>query len=361
MYRIPLQDLARLHDSIRGELERALSRVLDARRFVADREARDFEEALAASHGAAGAVGCGSGGDGLAMALRALGVGDGDEVIVPAFGYVGTAESVLHIGATPVFADVDPRTLLITEASVAEVASDLTRAIVPVHLYGHCVPFDQLRRWRREGLWIVEDASHAPLATWRGEPVGSVGHAAVFGFSPELPLGALGDGGAVISRDTALLAEVRRLGNHGRCDGTHQQLGWTSRLDEIQAALLDVKLQHLADWHESTDLLADHYVQQLPAGWLVPWEAGAAHHRVVVRSPDRDQIAAVLEHIAIATGVHYRTAIPTHPVFDTWNTPTPNAIAAAATVLSVPMDPLMRTTEVAEVCGALLGTSSQAA
>ncbi len=191
--------------------------------------------------------------------------------------------------------------------------------------------------------------------------MGSVGHAACFGFAADLPLGALGDGGAVVSRDTALLEEVRRLSDHGRCEGTHQELAWASRLDEIQAALLSVKLAHLADWNETTDLLADHYVQALPPGLLVPWEAGAVHHRMVVRPAERDRLAAVLEHIAIGTGVHYPRPACEHPVFDTWHAEVPNARKAAATVLSLPIDPLMRTAEVADVCDAVAGAARQAA
>jgi len=357
--RVPFLDLARLHDSIRGELELALAEVVEQSWFVGGPPVTAFEHEFAESHGRGGAASCGSGSDALTLALVAAGVGHGNEVIVPSMTFVATAEAVVHAGGTPVIADVDPASLLLSGASVAEVRTPATRAVIPVHLYGHVVPFDSLEGWRADNLLVVEDAAQAHLATWSGQPVGTVGHVAAFSFYPAKNLGALGDGGAVVSDDDELLAHARSLRDHGSvAKYRHDEVGWCSRLDGVQAAWLRVKLRHLSEWTEARRRLAARYRDRLPDGLLVPWEEGAVHHLLVARVPAdrRDGIAAALAEREIGTGIHYPLALSQQPAMSRWARPCPHAEAAGAEILSLPMDPLMADDDVDLVCGALLDT-----
>lgn len=346
-------DLERLHQSIRPELDAAIDRVLHASSFVGGGEVAAFEEAFGQAHGLPAGAGCGSGTDALALALRALGVGPGDEVIVPSMTFVATAEAVVHVGATPVVADVDPVTLLLGPAEVAARRTPSTRAVIPVHLYGHVVPFDVLQAWRDSGLIVVEDAAQAHLATWQGRPVGTVGHAACFSFYPGKNLGALGDGGMVLSSDEAVVAEARRRRDHGRTSKyTHDVVGWCSRLDGLQAALLRVKLGHLPAWTEGRRAAAGRYRDRLGDA-LVPWSDGAVHHLLVSRVADRDHVQAALRDAGIGNGIHYPVPLSRQPwLLDGGAAPAPAAELAAEEVLSLPMDPLITAAAVDEVCTA---------
>jgi dTDP-4-amino-4,6-dideoxygalactose transaminase len=250
--RIRFLDLTRLHQSIRQELDEAIDRVIIGSAFIGGEEVQAFEQAFAATHESPAAVGCGSGTDALALTLRALGVGPGDEVIVPSMTFVATAEAVVHTGATPVLADVDRDTLLLSPDDVERVRTSRTVAVVPVHLYGHIVPFEAIDGWKDAGLLVVEDAAQAHLGASGGEYVGSRSDAACFSFYPGKNLGGFGDGGMVVSRDESVIGEVRRLRDHGRISKyTHDVPGWCSRLDGLQAAILRTKLPHLQDWTEA--------------------------------------------------------------------------------------------------------------
>lgn len=353
---VPFQDLTRLHASIAEELRDAVQRVADSSAFVGGAEVLAFEEEYAVAHGRAQAVGCGSGTDALALALRALGIGPGDEVIVPAMTFVATGEAVVHVGATPVIVDVDPGTLLISSEEVRAARTSATRAVIPVHLYGNLVPLEVLRAWRDDGLIVVEDAAQAHLATWGPEMVGAGGHAACFSFYPGKNLGAWGDGGMVITDDLVLAAKVRSLRDHGReSKYRHDEIGWCSRLDGLQASVLRTKLRHLDEWTERRRDLAARY-RELLGDLLVPWSRGAVHHLLVARlsSPEcRSSVGDALTHAGIGWGVHYPIPLSKQPAFARWERPCPLAEAAADQILSLPMDPLMTYGDLDEVCAAL--------
>ncbi len=357
MNKIPFLDLTRLHASIRPELDAAFDAVVSGSRFVgAAATVAPFEEAFAAAHRAPATAACGSGTDALALALRALGVGPGDEVVVPSMTFVATAEAVVHVGAHPVVADVDPVSLLLDEPSVDIVRTERTRAVIAVHLFGHVVPPATLQRWRDSGLIVIEDAAQAHLATLDGQPVGSVGHAACFSFFPGKNLGALGDGGAVLSTDPAVIEEVCRLRDHGRRSKyEHDVIGWCSRLDGLQAAILSTKLAHLPAWTEGRVRAAERYLDRLDAH-LVPWEEGAVHHLLVARvdGARRDRIRDDLRAVGIGTGVHYPVPLSRQPSLAPWTGSTPAAETASGEVLSLPMDPLMTLDEVDYVCDRFL-------
>jgi dTDP-4-amino-4,6-dideoxygalactose transaminase len=349
---VPFQDLGRLHESIADELNEAIQQVIASSSFVGAGAARAFETAFAAAHGVEHAVGVGSGTDALALALRGLGIGPGDEVIGPSMTFVASAEAVAHVGARPVIVDVDPTTLLIDPISVAAARTDRTVAVMPVHLFGHVVPFDLIRGWQAQGLKVVEDAAQAHLATWRGQGVGTVGDVACFSFYPGKNLGAMGDGGAVISNDRGATERIAKLRDHGReSKYLHDEIGWCSRLDGLQAAVLDVKLRHLPEWTENRRVLADRYFERL-GDRLVPWEEGAVHHLLVVRpgSARRDDLQSALAERGVGVGVHYPVALSQQPSVSRFAMPSPVAEAAASEVLSLPMDPLMKLTEVELVC-----------
>jgi dTDP-3-amino-3,4,6-trideoxy-alpha-D-glucose transaminase len=347
-------DLAQLHASIDAELVAAFREIVSQSAFAGGEAVTDFEHHFAAAHGVPFGVGCASGTDALALALRAFGLGPGDEVIVPAMTFIATGAAVRHVGAVPVLADVDPTTLLLTEQTVEAVRTVRTRAVIPVHLYGHIVPFELLRSWRDSGLLVIEDAAQAHLATWHGMPVGTEGHASCFSFYPGKNLGALGDGGIVLTPDPAIAARISSLANHGRGDHyLHNEIGYCSRLDGLQAAFLDVKLRHLPEWTEARRRLADRYAKRLPDGTLVPWTEGAVHHLLVARVDDRESVQERLAAKGIQTGVHYPHALSQQPALAEFARPCPAAEAAAATVLSLPLDPNMPADDVDYVCDEL--------
>lgn len=355
--RIPFQDLTRLHQSIRVELDEVITKVVEGSAFIGGDEVSNFESEFASAHRSPAAVGCGSGTDALALLLRALGVGPGDEVIVPSMTFVATAEAAVHVGATPVVADVDPETLLLRVEDVDRVRTPRTVAVIPVHLYGHIVPFEAIDAWKSSGLKVIEDAAQAHLGEWRGEYVGSRSDGACFSFYPGKNLGALGDGGLVMSNDRAVVDEVRRLRDHGRVSKyVHDVPGWCSRLDGLQAAVLRVKLAHLRGWTEARRSLASLYLERL-GELLVPWEEGAVHHLLVARMDDPERVAEELGSLGIATGRHYPVALSQQPWLADGSS-TPSAEDAAATVLSLPMDPLMAKEEIEFVSDALLGALS---
>lgn len=353
---IPFLDLGRLHGAIRSELDEAIDRVVRQSSFVGGAEIEQFEHSFAAAHGRAHAVGCASGTDALSLALRAAGVAAGDEVVVPSMTFFATAEAVFHAGATPLIADVDPETLLITEESVDAVRTERTRAVIPVHLYGHVVDFACLRSWKADGLVVVEDAAQAHLASWRGEAIGSAGDAACFSFFPGKNLGAFGDAGALITDDPQVAASARKLRDHGRTKKyVHDQIGVSSRLDGLQAAILRVKLRHLEAWTERRRQIALAY-SELLAGCsqdvrLVPWAPGAVHHLLVVRvdAAARSALRSHLERESIGAGVHYPVPLSRQPALQGRGGRCERAELAAEQVLSLPIDPMMTDDEVERV------------
>jgi dTDP-4-amino-4,6-dideoxygalactose transaminase len=327
---VPFHDLSRQTREIAADLHRALDGALAESRFVGGPAVRAFEQEWAAFCGTRHAVGCGSGADAIALALRALGVGPGDEVVVPANTCYPTAAGVLETGATPVFADVDETTLTLDTGAARSVLTRRTKAVVAVHLYGRCADIEALRAL---GVPVVEDAAHAHGATRGGRRAGSLGAAAAFSFYPTKNLGALGDAGAVTTDDDALAARVRTL----RDFGAH---GTQSRLDTLQAAVLSAKLPHLERWNARRRALAARYGAALGRQADDP---GHVHHLFVVRFPDRDRVRARLAGRGIETLVHYDPALA----------PLPVSARAAAEVLSLPLYPQLRDDEVDEVLAAL--------
>jgi dTDP-4-amino-4,6-dideoxygalactose transaminase len=339
---IPFIDLHRQHAVLRGELLGAMARVLDSGQFVLGGEGRALEEELAVTCGVRHAVGVASGTDALRLALAAVGVGPGDEVLTPAFSFVASASTIVMAGATPVFVDIDRETYTLDVAAAERAVTPRTRAIIPVHLYGHPAPMDVVAALaRRHGLAVVEDAAQAIGATWGGRPVGAWGDVACVSFYPTKNIGACGDGGMVLTDRADVAERVRRLRHHG--DGgryRHVELGYSSRLDELQAAVLRVKWTRLREWTERRRRIAARYRDRLaglPLSLPVERpEARHVYHLFTVRHAQRDAFAKVLADLGVETAVHYPLAVPNQPLFGGDERGFPEAWRAAREVLSLP-------------------------
>jgi dTDP-4-amino-4,6-dideoxygalactose transaminase len=359
---IPQFDLTRQYAAIEPEIEAAVRRVLRSGRFILGPEGEALESECAALLGADHAIGVASGSDALRLALGALGIGPGAEVVTAAFSFVASATAVLQVGARPVFADVDPGTLTLDPDRVAATLTPRTRAIVAVHLYGLPCAMGPLRAAAdAHGIPLVEDAAQAFGATLDGRPAGSLGTAGAFSFYPTKNLGACGDAGLVTTADGELAARIRRARNHGqRGKYDHLDLGWTSRLDELQAAILRVKLRHLDAWTAARRSIAARYTAGLagcPVGLPVePAGARHAYHQFTIRTPRRDALVKHLAAAGIGTACHYPQPIPGQPLFRELGydaTAYPAAWAAAQEVLSLPCFPELTGDEVTAVVAAI--------
>jgi len=321
MTSVPMVDLKAQHERIRGDLETAIARVLDSGAFINGEDCALFEKEFAAYCGAEAACGVANGTDALTVCLRAYGVGPGDEVVTVANTFIGTGEAILLNGARPVFVDVDPVTYTMDTGRLEKAITPRTKLVVPVHLYGH--PADMraiVEIASRRGVPVLEDAAQAVGAEDGGRRAGTLGHSATFSFYPAKNLGAVGDGGMVVSNDTAFVARVRQIANHG--GGAHKYdnvvVGTNSRLDTMQAAVLRVKLRHLDAWTRERRERATAYSKALdgvPSVVLPRERAGArsAWHLYTIRTPDRDGVQAHLKSRGISTAVHYPRPIHLQP------------------------------------------------
>jgi dTDP-4-amino-4,6-dideoxygalactose transaminase len=359
---VPFTDLGAMTRDVRAELDGAWEDLLARGDFVGGEAVARFEDQWARYCGTREAIGVANGTDALVLALRALGIGAGDEVVVPANTFVATAEAVVLAGARPRFADVDPATLLLTADTLAAALTPATAAVMAVHLYGQPVDMDAIGAVAAAaGVPVVEDAAQAHGATWRGRPVGSMGRLGCFSFYPGKNLGAFGDAGAVVTDDPDLAATVRTLRNHGRTDGHHRHdlVGVNSRLDTLQAAVLSAKLTRLDAWTTARRVIADRYREALrPAADLrlveVDPAAAPVHHLAVALTDDRDGLREFLAARGVATAIHY--PIPCHlqaayrPYADGR---LPVAEAAAGRIVSLPLFPHMTDEQVRAVVDAL--------
>jgi dTDP-3-amino-3,4,6-trideoxy-alpha-D-glucose transaminase len=309
---VPLLDVGATYRELEEAIDAAAKRVLSSGQYILGDELDRFERAFADHVGARHCIGVANGLDALTLALAALGIGRGDEVIVPAATFVATWLAVSRVGATPVPAAVDDATLTLGPAAVEGAITDRTRAIMPVHLYGHPADLDPISAVAHDhGLAVVDDAAQAHGAVYRGRTIGGLATATAFSFYPTKNLGALGDAGAVTTNDDGIATRVRMLGNYGtREKYRNELLGWNSRLDPLQAAIIGVKLDRLDEWNARRRHVAARYAEALGRlDWLrLPHEAPWATHvfyLFVVRTPRRDELAEHLAARSIATGVHY--------------------------------------------------------
>jgi len=334
--------------AVRTELDAAIRRVLDSGWFVLGPEGEAFEQELAQHLGGRQAVGVGNGTEAIQLALEALGVGPGDEVVTSPMTAAFTGLAILRCGARPVFADLDPATLNIAPDAARQAITRRTRALVPVHLYGHPADLDPLVELaHRHGIAVVEDACQAHGARYKGRPVGAYAGLGALSFYPTKNLGGLGDGGAVLVNDPQLATRLRQLRNGGQTDRyRHALAGINSRLDELQAAVLRVGLRHLDAWTERRRFLAMLYSRELAGAGVSLLEeqayATAVYHLFVIRHPRRDQLAEALRRRGVATLIHYPIPLHLQPAFAQLGGRAgdfPIAERAAGEILSLPLYP----------------------
>src|ERR1700704_4130969 len=314
-------DLAAQYSAIEGEISEAVSKVLREGDFILGREVSLFEEEFAAFCEAKWAVGVDSGTSALELALRAYEIGPGDEVITAANTFIASALAISHAGATPVLVDVDADTYTIDVAAIEKAITPRTKAIIPIHLYGHPADMDPiLQLAQRHGLIVIEDACQAHGARYKGKRTGSLGHAAAFSFYPGKNLGAYGDGGAVVTSDAAVAKRLGMLRNYGQKEKyQHMFRGFNRRLDTLQAAVLRTKLKRLDEWNEARRQHAKSYSRLLAqSGFVVPRASAVCEsvwHLYVIRIDQRD---ALKEHLAtrgISAGIHYPIPIHLQPAY----------------------------------------------
>jgi dTDP-4-amino-4,6-dideoxygalactose transaminase len=358
---VPLIDLKIQHRSIAPEIEAAIKNVCDNTAFILSDEMKTFESEFAAFCGSRHGVGVANGTEALFLALLAVGVGPGDEVIVPANTFIATAAAVAHAGGTPVFVDCDPETYCIDPDKIASAITPRTKAIMPVHLYGHPADMDAIGSIARaNGLKVVEDCAQAHGTQFKGRQVGSFGDAAGFSFYPSKTLGAYGDAGMVMTNDDGVCEKLKLLRDNGRTTWyEHALIGYNSRLDGIQAAVLRVKLKYLDKWVDGRRAHAKQYGDLLSGiqGLTLPVEKPGAKHSYyvyVIRVANRESVMEKLKEKGCGCGIHYPVPLHLQPAFAALGGKEgdhPVAERYAKEIVSIPMFPELTEAQVAEAAG----------
>ncbi len=358
---VPLFDTSTPVHGLRAELRAAVERVLDSERYILGPEVSGFEHEFAEYCGAPQAVGVANGTEAITIALRAMGVGPGDEVVVPSFTFYASAEAIPPTGATPVFCDIDPETYCVTAETVRAALTPRTKAVIAVHLFGNVAPIAEIEAL---GVPVLEDAAQAAGSTVGDERPGALGTAATFSFFPSKNLGGFGDGGMITTRDDALAERVRTLRFHGSHDKvTYEQIGYNSRLDELQAAILRVQLPHLDAWADGRRRAGRHY-EDAGLGELVALPrptAGAAPawHLYVISDPDVERLEGALASAGIGHKPYYRTPVHMQQPMRRWaaGVELPATAHAARTHLAIPMSPVLTREQADQVVDAARGAS----
>ena len=356
---VPQMDLSAQYDAIGGEIREAVNRVLASQQFVLGKEGSALEQEIAALCRVRHGIGVASGTDALILALRAVGVKAGDEVILPPFTFVATGSAVSALGAKPVFADIDRATFNITAAEVAKRITKKTRTIVVVHLYGLASDMDPIREIAQQhGLPVVEDNAQAIGATYKGRPTGSLGDVACLSFYPTKNLGAYGDAGMITTDSPELDTRLRRLRNHGQSSRYNStEPGWNSRLDEIQAAILRIKLRYLKKWQDARRACAAQYTKRLSVIREVetpgaPKDCEHVFHQYTIRAERRDELQEFLCQRRIGNSVYYPVPLHLQPIYADLGHQVgsfPEAEKAAAAAISLPMFPELRAEQIEHV------------
>lgn len=353
---IPQMDLSAQYAAIGAEIREALHQVLASQQFVLGKEGAALEQEVAALCGVHHGIGVASGTDALILALRAVGVAAGDEVILPPFTFVATGSAVSALGARPVFADINAATFNVSAAEIARSITAKTRAIVVVHLYGLAADMDAIRDvGNQHKLPLVEDNAQAIGATYKGRPTGSFGDVACISFYPTKNLGAYGDAGMIVTDSAELDARLRTLRNHGQASRYNSvEPGWNSRLDEIQATILRVKLRYLKQWERARRSHAQRYSELLasvPRVKTPQISSGCEHvfHQYTIRAERRDELQKFLTQRKIGNAVYYPVPLHLQQIYASLGHRAgsfPEAEKASAEVVSLPMFPELRTEQV---------------
>jgi dTDP-3-amino-3,4,6-trideoxy-alpha-D-glucose transaminase len=356
---VPLFDTTTPLTPLRAELRAAIERVLDSGAYILGPEVQAFEREFAAYCGAGEAIGVANGTEAITIALRAMGVGPGDEVVVPSFTFYASAEAIPPTGATPVFCDIDPETYCVTAETVKAALTPRTKAVIAVHLFGNIAPIAEIEAL---GVPVLEDAAQAAGSRSQAGRPGSLGTAATFSFFPSKNLGGFGDGGAITTSDAELAERVRVLRFHGSHDKvSYQEIGYNSRLDELQAAILRVELRHLDSWADGRRAGADHYAQcglaelvQVPVA-----TAGAepAWHLYVIGHDEPERLETALGAAGIGHKPYYRTPVHLQESMRAWGSGAqlPATEYAARRHLAIPMSAVLTAEQAEQVAAVLRG------
>jgi dTDP-4-amino-4,6-dideoxygalactose transaminase len=319
---VPFADLHAQYLSIKGDLDAAITQVIADSSFIRGPKVEQFEAAFAQLIGTQYCVSCANGTDALYIAMKALGIHAGDEVIVPAMSWISTSETVTQAGGTVVFCDIDPVTHTIDPEQFAAKITTRTVGVIPVHLYGHPAAMDRIMAIAKQhNLWVIEDCAQAHLATFNGRKVGTFGVAATFSFYPGKNLGAMGDAGAIVTSSASLASHMAKFARHGGLrKGDHEIEGVNSRLDGLQAAILNVKLPHLPGWTRQRQKLAAVYTERLAAANALTLPSQAANsthvwHIYAIQHDERDRLASQLRDAGIQTSINYPRALPFLPCY----------------------------------------------
>lgn len=363
MVSIPVMDLKRQHALIRAELDSAIADVINESAFIRGPYVDDFEQKFAELAGVKHCVSCANGTDAIYIAMNALRIKTGDEVIVPAMSWISTSETVSQSGAKVVFCDVDPRTYTMCPADLKRKITKKTVGVIPVHLYGHPAPMEEIETIARgAGLWIIEDSAQAHMAELNGRKIGSWGDITTFSFYPGKNLGAFGDAGCLVTNNHELAVRATKFARHGGLrKGDHEIEGINSRLDGIQAAVLSIKMKYLAAWTERRREIASKYLQHIePPEWLklptVGKTSNPVWHLFVVRVSERDEFQARMNEQGIGTSINYPKALHQLPCYAYMGHKLgdfPCAETLASSCVSLPIFPEMTTTEVESVIEAV--------
>jgi len=313
-------DVQAQNQALKKQLLQAISQTIESSQFILGPHVSSLEQAIASECKTKFAVGVNSGTDALVIALKALDIGPGDEVLVPDFTFIASATSVMLVGATPVLVDVDPKTFMIDLEAAQKKVTKKTKAVIPVHLYGQAANMTAIMKFAKQAnLKVIEDAAQALGATWKGKPVGSFGDAGCLSFFPTKNLGALGDAGMIVTNNSKLEKRLKRLRQHGADRKYfHDELGFNSRLDAIQAAALMTKLPYYELWNKRRQSIAQAYDKELGGLVQTPLvQPGATHvyHQYAILTDDRNQLQKYLSERQIGTGVHYPLPLHQQPAF----------------------------------------------
>jgi dTDP-4-amino-4,6-dideoxygalactose transaminase len=361
--KVPYLDLKAQYRSIKPEIDQAIARVLDSCQFVLGPEVADFEREFAAYSGTSECIAMNSGTSALHLALLAAGIGPGDEVVTVPFTFVASVATILYAGAKPVLVDIEPRTFNMNPAALEAAISPRTKAIVPVHLYGHPADMDPiLEVARKHNLVVIEDAAQAHGAKYKGRSAGSIGDIACFSFYPAKNLGAYGEGGAVTTSNPEYARTIRMLRDWGQDHKYHHLLhGYNYRMEGFQGAILRVKLRHLESWTETRRAIVKTYNERLAGADVVrptemPW-ARHVYHLYTLRADNRDALHAALLNEGIQTGIHYSTPVHLQPAYAALGYGPgsfPESEKAAGEVLSLPLYPELSDSQIEDVAKAVV-------
>lgn len=366
-FRIPLVDIVAQYASIKNELDQAIKDVIDHGHFIGGQPVRDFATQFASYCDVPHCIPCANGTDALEMALSSLGIGEGDEVIIPALTFVATLEAVVNVGATPVLCDIDPKRYTIDTAQAISLVTPNTKAFIPVHLYGQMADMDPLAAYAPDNhMLLIEDAAQAHGATYKGQKAGSIGDINTFSFYPGKNLGAYGDAGAITTKSDWLYTKTFKMANHGRISKyDHETIGRSSRMDALQAAILTVKLRHLEIWTLRRRAIALRY-RELLDGYKqigLPGEyadSPSVYHLFVIRVPAgrREDFMYHLHQAGIEAGIHYPIALSKLKVTTDQlqiNVHCPEAEKASAEVVSLPIYPELTDEMQDYICEKVIG------